>query len=151
LELSYPEYLDVKEQSQTLEQVAAMPTTVYGYSMVLTDHGEPQQIESARVSANFFETLGAEPALGRTFLPEEDQAGEVVLSHGLFERLFGGDPGVLNGSMTLDGKSFTVVGVMPSDFDFPKGSELWAPLASTMSRRVIEGRGAVFLKFVGRL
>ena len=93
----------------------------------LTGVGEPERLYGARVSANFFSMLGVQPERGRTFLPEEDEPGRdqvVVISHDLWARRFGGDPGVLNRTVSLDGQSYLVVGIMPEGFLFPTGKQL---------------------------
>src|SRR6185295_12000944 len=81
VELSVPEFYDWQKQSQLVEQIAAMPTTSYGYGYVLTGEGEPVQLESARVSADFFTALGASPKLGRTFTSEDDRQARRSLSY----------------------------------------------------------------------
>jgi predicted permease len=93
----------------------------------LTGRGEPERLYGARVSANLFPLLGVQPALGRTFLPEEDAPGRegvVVISHDLWTRRFGGDPDVINRALSLDGQPHLVVGVMPKGFLFPTGKQL---------------------------
>jgi predicted permease len=95
----------------------------------LTGAGEPERLNGARVSANFFSMLGVQPELGRTFLPEEDEPGRdhvIVISHGLWARRFGGDPGALNRTVSLDGGSYVVVGIMPEGLLFPTGGQLHA-------------------------
>jgi putative ABC transport system permease protein len=108
-------FLDWKEQNQVFEDMAAtMRATVN-----LTGAGEPERLLGHRVSASFFPTLGVQPALGRTFLLEEDRPdGErvVVLSHGLWQRRFGSDPNVVGRTVSLDRVSYTVIGVMPRGF-----------------------------------
>lgn len=98
----------------------------------LTGHGEPTEIPAAAVSASFFEVLGVAPLLGRTLRESDDRrnaAPVAVIGHGLWQRLFGGDGGVLGRSLVLDERSFEIVGVMPREFDFPRGAELWIPVA----------------------
>ncbi len=93
----------------------------------LTGAGEPERLYGARVSANFFSMLGVQPQRGRMFVPEEDEPGRdrvVVISHGLWARRFGADPGVLNRTLSLDGQSYTIVGIMPAGFLFPTGKQL---------------------------
>jgi putative ABC transport system permease protein len=112
----------------------------------LTGHGEAERLYGARVSANLFSVLGVHPEIGRSFLSEEDVAGRdrvVIISHGLFTRRFGADPGILNQTILLDGQPHLVVGVMPRDFLFPAGKQLqpqvelgpridvWTPAAFT--------------------
>lgn len=151
-ELSIPEFNDWLNQSQAFESLAAMPTTVYGYGFVLTGRGEPVQLESAKVSADFFAALGRKAAHGRTFTAEEDRPGAervVVLNDRLWRQRFQADPDLIGQSITLSGESFTVVGVMPAEFDFPKGADLWAPLQVNQTQN--NNRGAVFLQAIGRL
>lgn len=93
----------------------------------LTGRGEPERLFGARVSTNLFSVLGVDPEIGRPFLPEEDVPGRdgvVIISHGLWTRRFGADPGVLTQSVLLDGQPHTVVGVMPRGFLFPTGKQL---------------------------
>jgi len=98
----------------------------------LTGRGDPEQLPAVRVAWNFFEVLGVGPALGRTFRPEEDRpAGHpaVLISDSLWKRRFGGDPGVLGQSITLDSVDTTIIGVMPVNFEFaPLGRsiDIWS-------------------------
>jgi putative ABC transport system permease protein len=90
-----------------------------------------ERVEGFKVSASFFELLGVRPAQGRGFLPDEERPGQersVVLGHTLWQRNFGSDPGILGRMVVIDGQPYTVVGVAPDGFDFPMGSEIWAPL-----------------------
>ena len=105
-----------------------------GWGPNLTGVGEPERLTGARVSGRFFPTLGVAPLLGRALRPDEDQPGSnqvVVLSHGLWLRLFGGEPGAVGRTMQLNGESYEVVGVMPPGFRdfFNRRAELWTPLA----------------------
>ena len=105
-----------------------------GWGPNLTGVGEPERLTGARVSGRFFPTLGVAPLLGRALRPDEDQPGRnqvVVLSHGLWLRLFGGEPGAVGRTMQLNGESYEVVGVMPPGFRdfFNRRAELWTPLA----------------------
>src|SRR5262245_48070870 len=98
----------------------------------LTGVGEPERVWNSEVTAEFFRLLGFEAAFGRAFLPEEEQAGRgqvAVLGYGLWQRRFGGDPRIVGATISLDEKAYTVIGVMPEGFDFPKGVDLWTPLA----------------------
>jgi predicted permease len=137
--VSAPEFLDYKGQNRVFERMAAFRPQGY----ILTGGSEPERIFGARVSADLFPLLGVAPALGRTFLHEEDQIGgprAVILSHGLWQRRFGSDATLIGKSLTLDGESFTVVGVMPPGFQFPpqRQNELWANVpfdANDLNRR----------------
>jgi putative ABC transport system permease protein len=98
----------------------------------LTGAGEPQNVIGYQFSADYFRLLGAWPELGRTFLDEEDRSGGpdvVVLSDAIWRRAFSADPHIVGKSITLTGKPFTVVGVMPPNFKYPSTVELWTPLA----------------------
>jgi putative ABC transport system permease protein len=122
----------------------------------VTGAGEPLALRVARVSADFFPTLGVEPALGRFFRSQEERRGShqvVVLSHELWRRSFGGDPAVLGRSLALDGEAHTVVGVAPPGvrhfaWEDPRPSELWRPLAVDPER---QGRGGHFVHAAARL
>ncbi|HEX7177084.1 MAG TPA: ABC transporter permease [Pyrinomonadaceae bacterium] len=127
-EASYPDFLDWR-QNQTFEGLAAY-SGGGGFALAGADGSE--LVESGRVTANFFDVLGVRPALGRTFREGEDEAGAervVVLSHGAWQRRFGGDAEVVGRTLTLSGESYTVVGVLPPQFQFAaRGSaEMWAP------------------------
>jgi len=138
--VSAPEFLDYKDQNRVFERMAAFRPQGF----TLTGGAEPERIFGLRVSADLFPLLGVAPALGRAFLPEEDQIGgprAVILSHGLWQRRFGSDTTLIGKSLTLDGESFMVVGVMPPGFQFPPQAlqnELWANLpldANDLNRR----------------
>jgi putative ABC transport system permease protein len=142
-------YVDWREQNRVFEGMAA----IADQSFNLTGEGEPERIAGRRVSANLFPLLGVEPQLGRVFLPEEDQPGSggrvVVLSHGLWQRRFGADPKIIGKPLNLNGQSFTVVGVMPSNFQFPtREDELWVPIA--FGPKEAANRGNHYLEVVAR-
>jgi putative ABC transport system permease protein len=121
-------YLQWRQQNRCFEQLEAMLPKPFS----LTSGGEPEQIQGAAVTAGFFSLTGAETALGRKLLPEEDRPGgarAVVLSDGLWQRRFGADPKVLGKPLTIDGQSFTVVGVLEPGFYFLEDADLWVPLA----------------------
>ncbi|HKP12948.1 MAG TPA: ABC transporter permease, partial [Blastocatellia bacterium] len=138
VELSVAEFKDWQAQSQSFDGLAAMPTTAYGYGYVMTGKGEAVQLESSKVSGSFFSTLGAQPALGRVLDESDDQinaAKVAVLSDHLWREQFNADPQIIGQAVTLTGQGFTVVGVMPPAFEFPRGVDLWVPLTATMSPR----------------
>jgi putative ABC transport system permease protein len=125
-------FLDWREQNQVFVDMAA----IAGATVNLTGGGEPERLRARRVSASFFPILGIPPALGRTFLLEEDQPdGErvVALSHGLWQRRFASDPNVVGRAVSLDGESYTVIGVMPRGFQdltdiySREETKLWLP------------------------
>ncbi len=115
------------------EQTAFVDLAAYRQSnATLTGMGEPERVQNVKVASGFFRLLGGEAALGRMFLPEEEQVGRdqvAALSYGLWRRRFGADPKIVGATVSLDGKAYTVIGVMPANFNFPKPVELWTPLA----------------------
>ncbi|MBO0724408.1 MAG: ABC transporter permease [Blastocatellia bacterium] len=119
---------DWREQNQSFERFIAFDQRSFN----LTGAHQPEQFGGYGVSAGFFDTLGVKAALGRTFLPGEDEPGRdqvVVLKHSLWERRFGSDPNIVGRTLTLNAKTFTVIGVAPADFNFPfNGGEMWSPL-----------------------
>jgi putative ABC transport system permease protein len=148
-EVAPANFVDYRDQNRAFEYVAGY----YDENANLTGTGEPERVEGQAVSASLFPLLGVEPLLGRAFLPEEDQAGAervVVLSYGLWQRRFGGDPGIVGQSILLNGRASTVLGVMPRSFRFPgRDDQFWVPLA--MHPEQASGRGDHYLKVVARL
>ncbi|MFG1690532.1 ABC transporter permease, partial [Gemmatimonadota bacterium] len=147
-------FLDWREQNEVFEDMAASA----GATVNLTGTDEPERIRGRRVSASFFPILGVPPALGRTFLPEEDQPeGErvVVLSHGLWQRRFGSEPSLVGQAVSLDGVSYTVIGVMPRGFQdltdiySTEETKLWLPYP--FANDPPTERGAKRLRVVARL
>jgi putative ABC transport system permease protein len=138
-QVSPADYLDWKEQSHSFEEFAAWRW--YGADM--TGKGDPEKLNGALVSANFFDTLGVMPMMGRPFLPQEEQPGhdhEVILSYGLWQRKFGSDPNVIGKTVDLDGAAYDIVGVMGKDFDFPQTQEIWRPLALTPAEQTLRSQ-----------
>ena len=128
--VSAPGFRDYRDKTHDFESVAVET----GWSANLTGIGDPQRLRGARVSGLFFKTMGIAPALGRPVTPAEDEPGKnhiVVLSDGLWHRLFGGDPHVIGRTMSLNGEPYEIAGVMPASFhDFwTRTVELWTPLA----------------------
>jgi putative ABC transport system permease protein len=147
---SHPNFVDFVSQSQAFDQVA-------GYVFVsfnITNTAEPERVIGGVASANFFSLLGIKPALGRTFLPEEDQEGHnqvVVLSYGLWERRFGSNRGILGQTLTINQKVVTIIGVLPQNFRAPdlNQAEAWAPL--TFASSYVVSRSLHYITMVGRL
>ena len=151
VELSYPEFLEWRAQSTSFDSLAALPTTVYGYSYVLTGRGDPVTVESARVTGEFFDALAVRPLLGRTFLAADDREGAlptVVLTHAFWTNVLGADPGIVGSGLTLTGVDFTVIGVLPPGFVFPRGVDVFTALGT---RPGLANNRTVFLKVVGHL
>src|SRR4051794_9824280 len=124
---SLPDFRDWRDRSHSFEQLAAK----HSGGFVLTGEGGAERGIAGRVTPNFFTTLGVKPMLGRAFLPEEDtRSGDrqvVVLSHGYWQRRFGGDARVLGRQIQLNGRPWTVVGVAPPEFRFGRAVDMWAP------------------------
>ena len=142
------DYFDWKSQSHSFEHISAYRSG----DMNLTGTGEPERVYGAAVSADFFATLGVEPSLGRAFSSGEDERGRdqvVVLGHGLWQRHFGADAAVLGKSVSIDGRPFTVIGVMGKSVEFPVPTDLWIPLALTPREK--SDRGDTSLHVVAQL
>jgi putative ABC transport system permease protein len=130
-EVAKGNFYDWREQNQVFKQIAALTYANFN----LTEVAEPERIQGAVVSFNFFETLGIQPAIGRSFVTEEESPAasrSVVISHGLWQRRFGGDSNVLGKTHIFNGESFAVVGVMPAGFEIqfpaPLLVEMWTPM-----------------------
>ncbi len=121
-------YFDWKAQSSSFEQMA-----IYSYSgFSLSTSNDPLPLIGAPVSSEFFSVLRTNAMQGRTFTPDEERPGRdqvTVISHGLWQRAFGANPNIIGQTLTLNSRSFTVVGIMPAGFEFPREAELWVPLA----------------------
>ena len=144
-EFSYPDYQDY-QQNQVCEGLAAYT----GGGAIMTGRGEPQLVFAPAATANFFSVLGVEPVIGRTFRPGEDKPGAArvaVLTYGMWQRLFGGDQGIINQSLTLNGQSYTVIGVLPASFQFAlRQNDLWLPYQPTdaqLTRRFMHGTNLI--------
>jgi putative ABC transport system permease protein len=125
---SVPDFVDFRERGQTMEVAAST-----GAAFNLSEGDRPERIQGRRLSWNFLQVLGLRPALGRAFTPDEEVVGQhrvAIISHGLWQRRFGGDPEMLGAVFLLDGEPYTIVGVMSTDFWY--GSifdDVWVPLA----------------------
>lgn len=133
--VSAPNFFDWRRQNRVFENMALFDSAGRGYN--LSEGNEPERISGIRVSAGFFDVLGVKPFLGRTFVPDEEILGkdhEVILGYGLWKRRYGGDRAIIGKTVRVDGESFTVVGVMPKEFQFQFWSnprELWVPIGYT--------------------
>jgi len=156
---SYADFLDWQEQSSVFAEMSMLDS----WGGNLTGGAAPEHIDGARVSANLLSLLRARPMLGRDFGAEEAKPGNdrvVLLSHGLWQRRFGGDMNVVGQKMQIDGQSFTIQGVMGADFAFPKDvglpdyfsfakTDVWLPIALTDEQR--KNRGSHHLGVIARL
>ncbi|HEY6232333.1 MAG TPA: ABC transporter permease [Pyrinomonadaceae bacterium] len=145
------DFLDFRQQNTTFEQFAA--TLSVPLPLNLTGNGEPERLQAGGVTGNYFQALGVKPELGSTFRLENEKPGNdqvVVLSYGLWQKRFGGNPDIVNKTVTLGGKSCQVLGVMPKEFSVPQSAELWVPL-NFDSEPGMKQRKAHFLRPIGRL
>jgi putative ABC transport system permease protein len=127
ISISYPNFSDWRTQNQVFEKIGVFNRNSYN----LIGGGEPERILTAQASADLFSALRVQAALGRVFTNDEDKPGGtpvVVLSYGLWQRRFGGQSSILNQQLTFDNKSYTVIGVMPQNFQYPSRVEMWVPV-----------------------
>lgn len=157
LPVSFPNLTDWDRSSRSFENLAGVFANP-NFDVNLTGGSEPERVPVARVTWDYFDVLGVEPALGRTFLAEEDRVGRhrvAILSHGLWERRFAGDPDILERTVDVNGFAYEVVGVLPDSYRpvasaaFGEGVDLWRPVAASEDQRVT--RDWRFLQVVGRL
>ena len=153
--ISAANYLDWRDQNTVFEQMCA----VFDSRTNLTGVDDPEEIPTQVVEPQFFDLLGVNASIGRTFVAEEGVRGQdrvVVLSQGLWKRRFGGDAALIGKTIKLNGRDFTVVGIAPPDFQFllkgssltGKKAELWIPLAFSQNSRIRQGR---FMSAVARI
>lgn len=155
IESSYPQYLDWRDQGRSVfEDVTTMGSINFAYRLRRGGGAEPVRVQARVVSDSFFATLGATPLIGRTPIAADNVPGvrerAAVLSWGLWRRQFGGDAATLGSSILLNDRAFTIVGIMPRDFQFPAGAELWLPIVPEHSR-LAGDRGVGWLETIARL
>lgn len=147
-EASPADFLTWKEECQSYDDIAAFRLLFFN----LGEGDLPERIAGVRVSANLPDLLGIAPILGRSFRADEDAPGRnhvVLLGYGLWQRRFGSDPGILGRTVRMNGQVFTVVGVMPAAFRFPREAEIWMPMGFTPED--LKSRNNHVLWAVGRL
>jgi predicted permease len=134
VELSYRNVEDWASNSRSFTSIAAIGSSTW--PAILDGRGDPERLSLAGVSVSFFNTVGATPVLGRGFDGRDDLPNAprvVVLSHGLWAARFGGDRNVVGRVITLDESPFTIAGVMPPAFDFPRGIDVWTPVVPVLA------------------
>jgi putative ABC transport system permease protein len=154
--VSYPTFLDWRTRNHVLNGLSVFREDDF----TLTGRGEPAHLTGAVVSANMFSVLGVPPVIGRDFVPEEDQLIStglpIILSHSLWQNRFGSDPKIIGQSLTLDGQTFAIVGVMPVGFQFPVQRtpvEFWTTIALDTQgpTPMTSQRGAGYLDVLARV
>ena len=143
--VSWPKFVALRDGNRTLGSLAAFASG----SLAITGRGEPQQIAAQRVSGDFFTVFGVPPIAGRPLTRADDveNGGKViVLSYGLWQRQFAGDPTIVGQAVTVNGEPYTVASVMPAAFTYPAGTDAWVPLALPAAFQ-----GNNFLRVVGRM
>jgi len=146
---SWPRLEDWRTRSRTIQGFA-----VFGPArLILTEGGEPLQLQGTSVSANFFRVMGVQPLFGQDFENNADQEGQpkrIMLAYGFWQRRFGGDPSIAGRQLNMSGDTYLVMGVMPPLFQFPeRGLDFWTPFA--LDARSRTARGNFFLNTVARL
>jgi putative ABC transport system permease protein len=144
------EYSAYKDRSHSLSSVGLASTRSFN----VTGQGEPERIQGTAILANYLSTLGVQPVIGRSFTPEEDRPGGpavALVSYGLWQRRFGGNPNVLGQSLNLEGRRTTIIGVLPPAFDLPDEAQIWIPLQTNLEGLPLTDRAAHAYEVVARL
>ena len=129
MSVSYPNFLDWREQSQTIQEMSIFRRQGFN----ITGAQGPERAQGRLISANLFSVLGVQPAIGRNILPEEDRPGgglAVVISYALWQRRFGGDPNMIGKPLAINGRDYTIVGILPASFSFYSPSDLFVPIGT---------------------
>jgi putative ABC transport system permease protein len=145
--ISRPDFLEWQAQQKVFAEIAAY----YSETFNLTGVDEAERIGGTRVTENFFSLFGLSTVKGRFLLPadNQDEAGHVaVISYGLWQRRFGGEAKIIGQTISLNGEAYTVVGVAPPEFNFPRRSEIWTPAVIALDKR---DRGTNYLSVIARL
>ncbi|MFL6426704.1 MAG: ADOP family duplicated permease [Acidobacteriaceae bacterium] len=152
--ISYPNFLDWQKDNRTFSSMAV----ARGYGFILTGKGESEQVNAEFVSRSFFPLLGVNPILGRTFTAAEEQGGAApvaLISEGLWQRKFSASPNVLGQNVTLDGRDFTIVGVVPASFHLRLPSfrerEIYAPIRQWNNSILMNRDAGLSFHGIGRL
>ena len=151
VETTYPEYRAVRDGASAFSGLAAVPSSTQ--PAVRTDGEANEPLAVVGASGNLFDVLGARPLFGRTLTPDDDRRGTtpvIVLGYGMWERQFGGQRSVLGQRVELNGTRYTVVGVMPQGFEYPRGSEAWIALVPAIDT-LVDNPHIAFLNIVGRV
>jgi putative ABC transport system permease protein len=148
--ISVPEFKDFERLNRSFSGLAAMS----GASFNVSAGGTPERVDGAAVSASMFPMLGVKPEIGRLFTREEETPGRdrvVLISHGLWQRRFAKDPGLIGRTMRVNGVPYQVIGVLPAWFNFPADTEIWGPLAFSAEDLSQNARGGHGLQVLARI
>jgi predicted permease len=148
--VSYPDFLDWQRENHSFTDMACFRRNDFNF----TGSGQPEHLQGEHVSAGLLPVLGVNPFLGRNFLSQEDREGAggvVILAYSLWQKRFGGDSQILGRTLTLNAKSYTVIGVLPPDFRFRGQSDLYVPLGQWDSVELRDRENHPGLRVVGRL
>jgi len=138
--ISYLDFTDWSQQTDLFKSTAAFWT---GSANLGADGAEPERVPRAGVTSGFFSVLGVQPVLGRTFVAEDDKPGTIsvaIISHGLWKRRFGSDPAIVGKQVQISSRPITVIGVMPSGFEFPEQTQIWVTSAVNLSEEPRDNR-----------
>ena len=147
---TYPNFLDWQKENRSFSLLGAY--TEHDFN--LTGLGEAEKLRGQMISAGFFSMLGVKPLLGRTFRPEEDRLGAnavVLLDEGLWKHRFASSPDILGKNLTLYGKAYTIVGVVPGDAPFFKPTDIFVPIGAWDDPTLHDRRVSVDMSVIGRL
>jgi putative ABC transport system permease protein len=136
--VSAANFIDWQKQNHVFDKMAILT----GSALTLTNNDQPEELQGAVVSSDFFSTMQARPLLGRTFTDDEDHPGKnhvIVLSYGLWKTRFAGNPDIVNRAVNFDGEPYTIAGVMSEKFDYPDFAQYWKPMGWTDKERVVRG------------
>jgi predicted permease len=148
--ISGPEFKDFERLNRSFSGLAAMS----GASFNISPGGMPERVDGFAVSASFFPMLGVKPEVGRLFTREEETPGRdrvVLISHGLWQRRFAKDPGLVDRTMRVNGVPYQIIGVLPAWFDFPAETEIWGPLSFSAEDLSPNARGGHGLQVLARI
>ena len=146
--LAPADFRDWREQSHSFQELAAG----HGWEVNLTGTGAAERVDGYSVTPNFFPLLGMQAQLGRALSAQDFEPGRtsvVVVSYGFWQQRLGGNPGVIGSRVRLNSQEFTIIGVMPADFEYPMGVEVWGPLDLPLAEQA--GRTNHYLQVIGRL
>ena len=144
-------FLDVQREARSFDALGGY----IGTGFTLSDRSEPEFVMGQMISAELLDALDVQPLVGRRFRPDENEGGRdqvMLLGYALWQRRYGGDPAIVGRAITANGKPYTVVGVMPANFEFPqKRYEVWVPFAFRNNAQGMVNRGTHYLQVTGRL